>query len=96
MKDHLFQLVQAADPLQGRNMSDRMWPAPNLSLLNAALQQTRWPGDALTALTWREAVGSRLRALAWDRVAADVRPFLERKEDVALLNRETALQLLAG
>lgn len=77
-------------------LSDRMWPAPNLSLLNAALQQTHWPGEALTARTWREAVGNRLRALAWDQVVADVRPFLEREEDAALLNRETALQLLTG
>ncbi len=77
-------------------LSDRMWPAPNLSLLNAALQQTHWPGEALTARTWREAVGNRLRTLAWDQVAADVRPFLERAEDAALLNRETALQLLTG
>ena len=28
--------------------------------------------------------------------AADVRPFLEREEDVALLNVETALELLVG
>ncbi len=28
--------------------------------------------------------------------AADVRPFLEREEDAALLNVETALQLLVG
>ena len=77
-------------------LSDRMWPAPNLSLLNSALQQTHWSGEALTARTWREAVGRRLCALAWDRVAADVRPFLEREEDAALLNRETALQVLAG
>ena len=28
--------------------------------------------------------------------AADVRPFLEREEDAALLNMETALQLLVS
>ena len=93
MKDHLLQLVQGRNILRGY-LSDRTWPAPNLSLLNAALQQTHC--EALTARTWREAVGSRLRALAWDRVAADVRPFLEREEDAVLLNRETALQVLAG
>lgn len=77
-------------------LSDRTWPAPNLCLLNAALQQTQWSGEALTAQTWREVVGSRLRVLAWDQVAADVRPFLQREEDAALLNVETALELLVG
>ena len=59
-------------------------------------RQTQWPGEALTEQTWREVVGSRLRVLAWDQVAADVRPFLEREEDAALLNMETALELLVG
>lgn len=77
-------------------LSDRTWPAPNLFLLNAALQQTEWPGEALTVRTWREVLGCRLRVLAWDRVLADVRPFLEREEDAELLNVETALQLLGG
>ncbi len=75
-------------------LSDRTWPAPNLSLLNAALQQTQWPGEVLTDRNWRDVLGSRLRTLAWDQVAADVRPFLEREEDAALLNVETALRLL--
>ena len=77
-------------------LSDPTWPAPNLTLLNAALRQTRWPGKALRDETWREAMTRRLDALAWDRVAADARPFLERVEDMELLTRENAVRLLSA
>lgn len=39
-------------------------------------------------------MNQRLDALAWDRAVADVRPFLEREEDVELLTRENAVRLL--
>ncbi len=58
-------------------LSDPTWPAPNLTLLNNALQQTGWPGEVLTASTWRAAVRERLAAVDWTQAAADVRPFLE-------------------
>lgn len=76
-------------------LGDTDWPAPNLTLLNAALRQTGWEGDALHADNWRTTVLCRLDALAWDRVAADVRPFLEHAEDVAWVTRENAARLLA-
>ncbi len=77
-------------------MSDPTWPAPNLALLNAALRQTHWSGAMLYAHTWRDTIMRRLDALAWDRVAADARPFLERREDVELLTRENAVRLLTA
>ena len=76
-------------------LSDREWPPPNLDLLNAALRQTAWSGPELTPRTWRTAVAERLETLDWDRAAADVRPFLERADDAALVARDTALRLLA-
>lgn len=76
-------------------LSDPDWPAPNLTLLNTALRQTGWEGDTLHADNWRTTILGRLDALAWDRVAADVRPFLERAEDVAWVTRENAARLLA-
>lgn len=75
-------------------LSDPTWPAPNLALLNAALRQTHWSGEVLRDNTWRETLIRCLDALAWDRAAADVRPFLEREEDVELLTRENAVRLL--
>lgn len=58
-------------------LSDPTWPAPNLTLLNNALQQTGWPGPALTESTWRAAVRERLAGVDWAQAVADVRPFLE-------------------
>ena len=75
-------------------LSDPAWPPPNLSLLNAALRQTGWRGVELTPRDWRHAVAERLGRLDWNRAANDVRPFLERDEDVELVDRDTALGLL--
>lgn len=58
-------------------LSDPTWPAPNLTLLNNALQQTGWSGELMTPATWRAAVRGRLATVEWERVAADVAPFLE-------------------
>lgn len=74
-------------------LSDPDWPAPNLALLNAALRQTGWSGVEMTPGSWRRAVTRRLELLDWKRAASDVRPFLERAEDIELIDRETALRL---
>ena len=76
-------------------LSDPEWPAPNLSLLNAALRQTEWRGKVMTPTTWRLSVAERLDALDWERAVTDVRPFLERMDDVALVSKENALRLLS-
>ena len=76
-------------------LSDPEWPAPNLDLLNAALHQTQWRGPEMTPRAWRPAVTERLEVLDWDRAAIDVRPFLERDDDAALVTKGNALGLLA-
>jgi hypothetical protein len=75
-------------------LSDPGWPAPNLILLNNALQQTGWAGAPLTAHNWRATVRNRLQTLAWDRVLTDVRPFLEPSADPGLLTFENVSNLL--
>lgn len=75
-------------------LSDPAWPGPNLMLLNNALRQTGWTGPELTAETWRGGVRERLKGLAWDRVVADVRPFLEAGADPSLLTMDNLLRLL--
>lgn len=75
-------------------LSDPNWPAPNLVLLQNALNQTDWPGPVLTAQTWRVVVRDRLHRLDWQRVAADVHPLLEAgvgAELLTLQNIERAL-----
>ncbi len=64
-------------------LSDTGWPAPNLALLAAALRQGAEPGRDEAALApgdWREAVATRLSTVPWERLSADVRPFLEGRE----------------
>lgn len=76
-------------------LSDRSWPAPNLTLLNNALAQTGWGGPALTAQTWRKALAQNVSQADWGGVMRDVRPFLEREQDADLLTRANLLKLLA-
>ena len=75
-------------------LSDPGWPPPNFSLLNAALRQTEWPGPEMTPHTWRRALAERLDAMNWDRAVTDLRPFLERQEEIELVNRDDVLRLL--
>jgi hypothetical protein len=74
--------------------SDPNWPAPNLTLLNNALQQTGWADVPLTEDNWREVVRDRLPTQAWDQVVADVRPFLEPSADLDLLTFENVMRVL--
>ena len=87
---------------KGRDLYDLIWylsapdwPAPNLSLLNAALYQNGWDGEEMVPDSWRHRVRDRLDVLDWERATADVRPFLERQEDVELVTSANALELLA-
>jgi predicted nucleotidyltransferase component of viral defense system len=75
-------------------LSDPDWPVPNLVMLNNALQQTGWRDKPLTEGAWRDAVLRRLQAIPWDRVVADVRPFLEPSADPALLTPENLMRVL--
>jgi hypothetical protein len=76
-------------------LSDRSWPAPNLTLLNAALAQTNWTGPVLTDANWRPEVRRHLAALDWAAARADVRPFLEHERDLQLMSPDVLEQLLS-
>jgi hypothetical protein len=77
-------------------LSDRSWPEPNFPFLRAALEQTGWTGPEVDAGSWSEVVAARLDAIDWRRAVEDVRPFLERPADAALLTPENARKLLAA
>ena len=76
-------------------LSDPDWPAPNLVLLDNALQQSGWKGDRPAQRTWRRIVRHRLRTVDWDRLKADVGPFLEPGAETDLMTREN-LELVLG
>ena len=85
---------------KGRDWYDLMWylsqrppVAPNLPLLQAALDQTQGSGR-LDALAWKQLVQARLTALDIRAVSEDVRPFLERPQDAALLTHDNLAALL--
>ena len=75
-------------------LADRSWPEPNLELLNAALQQTRWEGPAVTSQNWRDILLDRVTRISWDEARGDVRPFLERENDIDLVTKENCVKLL--
>ncbi len=75
-------------------LSDRTWPAPNLSFLNEALLQTGWMGLPLSLKTWGDVISSRLNELHWGQVHDDLMPFLERHEELALVTKENCVKLL--
>jgi predicted nucleotidyltransferase component of viral defense system len=77
-------------------LSDPEWPAPNLTLLNNALQQTGWQAEPLTEHNWRKIVQRRLEAVDWEQVVADVRPFLEPAVDLEILQMENLRRVLGS
>jgi predicted nucleotidyltransferase component of viral defense system len=75
-------------------LSDPTWPEPNLTLLNHALFQTKWPGSLLSPENWRVLIYERLKSLDWKAALSDVRPFLEKPEEIDLLTLENLARLL--
>jgi len=75
-------------------LSDRTWPEPNIDFLNNALKQTNWSGRKITANNWREETAVKISKYDWDKVIADVRPFVEKQRDLEMLTKETLIQLL--
>jgi hypothetical protein len=75
-------------------LSDRTWPAPNIILLNNALRQTEWCGSEMTTDNWRKETALRVSQYDWDKVIADAHPFVERQDDLQMLNRQNLIKLL--
>jgi hypothetical protein len=75
-------------------LSDRIWPAPNLILLNNALAQTGWAESPLTEKTWRVVVRDKIESIFWEQALEDVRPFLASQREIDLLTKENLTQLL--
>ena len=75
-------------------LSDPDWPPPNLVMLNDALQQTGWPGPALTPANWRTIILQRLDNLDWGIIQSDVTPFTEPGFDLHLLTYKNLERVL--
>jgi hypothetical protein len=75
-------------------LSDPDWPNPNFILLQNALLQTGWDGPVPDDKNWRDILCQRLRKIDWKKCASDVKPFLERSTESALLTQESFEKLL--
>ncbi len=75
-------------------LAERTWPAPNIDLLNAALEQTSWGGPRLTEANWRKVLKNRIESLDWEKARSDVKPFLERARDLDLVKEDVLIGLL--
>lgn len=87
---------------KGRDWYDLIWYlsqrppiAPNLTLLQNALDQTQG-ADSIDSGRWLELVRARLLMVDVKALIDDVGPFLERPADAALITRENLLGLLEG
>lgn len=75
-------------------LSDRTWPPPNVPFLNQALRQTGWQGPPISPENWKRQAALRVKRFDWKKVADDVRPFLQRQQDLDLLNEQAVFRLL--
>jgi predicted nucleotidyltransferase component of viral defense system len=75
-------------------LSDRTWPGPNIILLNNALRQTHGETKEITVNNWRDEISMRISGFDWDKVIADIRPFVDKQKDLEMLTRENLLSLL--
>ena len=85
---------------KGRDWYDLLWylsqrppVQPNLTMLQNALDQTQGVGR-YDAQVWCTLMRDRLESFDMDAISNDVRPFLERPQDAALLTRENLMGLL--
>ncbi len=75
-------------------LSDPTWPEPNEILLGNALRQAGMESVAGDSLAWKRALCQRLTEVPWGGVLRDVERFLERPEDVWMLERDSVLTVL--
>lgn len=75
-------------------LSDRRWPGPNVIFLNNALKQTGWKGREITSGNWRKETALRISKYDWNKVIADIGPFLERQQDLEMLSKDNLIKLL--
>ena len=75
-------------------LSDKTWPGPNVLLLKNALKQTGWSGHEITNDNWRRETALKVSQFNWDKVLSDVQPFIEKQEDLQMLNKENLVKLL--
>ncbi len=75
-------------------LSNPEWPAPNLPMLQNALDQSAGAEQRYTAAAWRELVLERAEAIDFDGVRRDLAPFLQDARDGEMVILDSFRQLL--
>lgn len=88
---------------KGRDIYDLMWylldsgwPEPNITMLRNALIQTGWNGLLPDKNNWRDFICRKIESVDWGKVIKDVQPFLESRDEAALLTKNNLIQLLGN
>lgn len=86
---------------KGRDWFDLLWYlseqpglAPNTELLANALKQSG--RDRAMARRWRAALRARLDEIDWEEALRDLRPFVERSDDLQVFDKEMVARRLKG
>ena len=88
---------------KGRDYFDLGWYlsrwrdiAPNITLLNNALDQTGYKGQRPTEINWRDCLHVIVEKADWAKVYRDVESFLENVPDMDIFTKENVLGLIKG
>lgn len=88
---------------KGRDWYDIVWylsrpeaVQPNLPFLVNALEQSGAEHLPLDGSNWRAKLLQRFDALSWHMLLDDLRPFIERPDDLAMLDEDAVRRLIAG
>ncbi len=74
--------------------SSRGWPAPNMVMLRNALVQSGWPQSKVDSMNLYTELQNRFASVDWAAAARDVQPFIEKPEEIEILNMEDMTALL--
>jgi predicted nucleotidyltransferase component of viral defense system len=91
------------DYVKGRDYYDLFWYLskwkglePDPALLKNALAQKAHSREKISRTNWKIVIGKIVRASDWRAIEQDIRPFLERVEDILVFTKDNLLLLLSA
>lgn len=75
-------------------LSNRGWPAPNMIMLRNALVQTGWSRSKADSMDLHKELINRFASVDWAAARRDVVPFIEKPEEIDILNMKDMTALL--
>ena len=93
--------VLAREYTKGRDLYDLAWylgnsdwPPPNMTMLRNALLQTGWADKRTDPIDLYKELVNLFAAVDWSAARRDVKPFIEKSEEIEILNMEDMTALL--